>query len=254
VTGDEPLRPLPRAVPHVAADALRVPKAADVLAEHLRRRVLEGDLVAGTMLPSERELAEQSGLGRSSVREALRTLEVQGFVRTRPGRGGGTRVAIPTAGELARSVELFIKGNGLRLQSVLEVRELLEPACAALAAERRTPEDLAALREINARMAGAAEHDSPAYLRANVDWHLRVAQAGGNELFAGFMLAVAESVRAGTDLRKLDAPAVRAAAVHAHERIMAAIADGDAARARRRMDAHVRAYKALVGDPAVLPA
>lgn len=227
----------------------RLPKAADTLAADLRQRMLDGDLQPGVMLPAERDLAEQSGFGRSSVREALRTLEVEGFVRTRPGRGGGTRVAALTSGELARSVELFIKGSRLGMRAVIEVRETVEPVCAALAAERRRPEDLATLEAINARMEAAAAHDSPTYLQANLDWHLCIAQVSGNELFAGFMLAIGEFVRAATDVRKLDATDVRSAALHAHERILAAIADGDAELARRRMDAHVRAYGTLLVEP-----
>src|ERR1700728_670382 len=60
-------------------------RASDVLADELRAKILSGELLLGTLLPTERDLAEQSGIGRSSVREALKTLEIQGLIVTRPG-------------------------------------------------------------------------------------------------------------------------------------------------------------------------
>lgn len=236
--------PAPPAGRDVIGDTLRVPRAADVLADHLRQKILDGELAPGTMLPPERELAEQSGLGRSSVREALRTLEMQGLIDTRPGRGGGRVVIEPTHESLASSVGLFIRGSRVQLSSIVEVREQLEPVCAALAARRRSQSDIDALREINARMAvAAARSDNPSFLQANVEWHVAVAVASHNELFAGFMRAISEAVHRATDVRVLDAVAVREAALRAHERIFAAILDGDPERARRRMARHVRAYR-----------
>ena len=79
------------AVSAISVKRLTVPKASDVLAAHLRETILRGDLVEGSPLPTERELGERSGLSRPSVREALRILESEGLIQTRPGRGGGLR-------------------------------------------------------------------------------------------------------------------------------------------------------------------
>ena len=81
----------------ITVKRLVVPKAPDVLAEHLRETILRGELAEGSPLPTERELGERSGLSRASVREALRILESEGLIQTRPGRNGGASVKQPTA-------------------------------------------------------------------------------------------------------------------------------------------------------------
>ena len=72
---------------------VNVPKAADVLAGLLRERILRGELPEGTDLPTERDLGEQAGVSRATVREALRILDIEGLIDTRVGRNGGSFVA-----------------------------------------------------------------------------------------------------------------------------------------------------------------
>ena len=114
-----------------------------------------------------RELVVQTGLSRATVRDALRVLQVESLLRIKPGRAGGALVHRPDGDSVANSVRLVIQGQQLRLETVHETREVIEPACAALAARRRTDEDLAALDAANAEMLAAAD-DVPAFLRANV--------------------------------------------------------------------------------------
>jgi DNA-binding FadR family transcriptional regulator len=220
---------------------LRIPKAADVLAGHLRRKILDGELGHGSKLPTERVLAEQTGLGRNTVREALRSLESDGLIVTRPGRGGGSVVTQPGPEALSRSLETFVRGTTGNVEALLEVREAIEPVCAELAAARRTDADLESLGAIETRME-AAVHDTPAFLAENVRWHVAVAVASHNDILAGFMLAIAEAVHAATDVRSLDADSIRAATFKAHAKIVDAIRDRDPVTARRRMERHVKAY------------
>jgi DNA-binding FadR family transcriptional regulator len=220
---------------------LVVPKAADVLAEHLRERILTGALAEGSPLPTERELGERSGLSRASVREALRILESEGLIRTRPGRNGGASVRQPTADSIARSVGLFVRGRRIRLKSLLETREVIEPAVARLAALNRNDEDIAALKAAQARLK-ASLADRVAYLEANVDWHLAVANASHNEPLIGFMTAISAVIQSATENPQLDSDEVRDQTIAAHERIQAAVVAGDPAAAERRMARHVRAY------------
>jgi GntR family transcriptional regulator, transcriptional repressor for pyruvate dehydrogenase complex len=223
-------------------DRVRVPKASDVLADQLRRRILEGDLEPGAMLPNERALAEESRLSRTSVREALRILEIDGLVATRPGRNGGTVVRRPDADSVAHTLDVFIRGRRVRIHDVLEIREEIEPICAGLAAERRTDEDLAELDDLTRAVRDAFE-DVPRFLTTNVAWHLAVARAGHNELLATFMLAISNAVRAATDIEDFNSDAVRAGALKAHDRVIAAIRTGDADAARESMRRHVHAYR-----------
>ncbi len=224
---------------------LRVPKASDVLADHLRQRILDGELTPGEMLPAERLLAEQSRLSRTSVREALRILEIEGLVATRPGRNGGSVIRKPDEEAVARTLDVFIRGRRVRFRAVLEVREQVEPICAELAAGRRSAEELERLRAVTAAVE-AARDDIPAFLSANVEWHLEIARASGNELLSAFMLAIGNAVRAATDIEDFNSEAVRDAALKAHRRVLAAIEKQDASAARRAMHLHVHAYREQV--------
>jgi GntR family transcriptional repressor for pyruvate dehydrogenase complex len=220
---------------------LVVPKASEVLAEHLRENILRGELPEGSPLPTERELGERSGLSRASVREALRILESEGLIQTKPGRNGGASVKQPTADAIARSVGLFVRGHRIRLESLLETREVIEPAIARLAALNRDDGDLARLTEAQARLK-ASTGDRAAYLEANVDWHMAVALASRNEPLIGFMTAISEVIHSATALEPFDTDEVRGLTIAAHDRIQAAIAAGDPVAAERRMARHVHAY------------
>jgi DNA-binding FadR family transcriptional regulator len=222
-----------------------VPKASDVLAARLRELILAGGLGPGRWLPAERDLVSQSGLSRATVRESIRILEIEGLVETRPGRKGGTVVRRPESETMTRSLEIFIRGRHLRLASLLEVREAVEPVSAALAARRRTDDELANLERLDAALAEAFD-DVKAFLVANVHWHVAIARMSQNELLAGFMEAIASGVLAGTDIADFNSNEVRRAALRAHGRIQQAIRDQDPDAARRRMVRHLHAYEVAV--------
>ena len=129
---------------------MQVPKASDVLANDLRERILSGEFPEGTSLPPERDMVVQTQMSRTTVREALRILEVQGLVRIRTGRSGGAFVQRPGGDSVADSVSLLIRGRQIRLAAIFEAREGIEPTCARLAAKYRTDADLARLAAANA--------------------------------------------------------------------------------------------------------
>lgn len=220
---------------------IQVLKAADVLAANLREQILDGRLRVGTTLPTERDLAQQSGLSRASVREALRILEVEGLVGTRTGRNGGSEVIRPDMSTVERSISTFIRGQRIRFEAVLEVREAVEPQAARLAATHHTPEDWAALASSHARLHEQID-DIPAFLAANLEWHVNVVRASHNELLNAFTQAIAQAVYQATDLQGFNSPEVRHAVFAAHQKVMDAIAARDADAATRRMGRHVGAY------------
>ena len=220
---------------------LDIPKAADVLAEVLREQILEGELGEGSTLPSERALAEQSGLSRATVREALLILELDGLVLTRTGRKGGTEVVRPRSERVQRSIRTFIRGQGVRFESVLQAREAIEPQSARLAALHHTPEDWARLSQCHRAIAERID-DVPSFLQANLDWHVSLVQASHNELLIAFTQAIAQVVYKATDLRGFNSPEVRQAVVQAHQKVMDAVGQRDADAAWRRMGRHVGAY------------
>jgi DNA-binding FadR family transcriptional regulator len=220
---------------------IQVPKAADVLADSLREQILDGRLRVGAVLPNERDLALQAGLSRASVREALRILEVEGLIATRTGRNGGSEVVRPSLATIERSIGIFIRGQNIRLESVLEVREAIEPHAARLAAIHRNAQDLLTLRQCHERLIRDID-DVASFLRANLDWHVAVVLAAHNELLSAFVGAFAQTVYQATDLHELSPPEIRHTVAQAHEAVMAAIEAGDPDAAWRRMSRHVGAY------------
>jgi GntR family transcriptional repressor for pyruvate dehydrogenase complex len=218
-----------------------VPKASDVLARELRERILSGELVEGTALPAERELVKQTQMSRATVREALRILEVQNLVRVRVGRAGGAFVQRPTSKSMASSVTMLIRGQRIKLADLMETREALEPFCAELAARKHTEDDLAVLDRANQDI-GDLDADLPAFLQANLDWHVGVAMASHNELLIGFMTALSQAIYAGTENAEFVDDNVRTVTARAHRSITTAIRNRDADTAGRRMRRHVHSY------------
>ncbi|WP_312858035.1 FadR/GntR family transcriptional regulator [Pseudonocardia pini] len=221
---------------------MEVPKASDVLANELRERILSGEYPEGTPLPPERELVVQTRMSRTTVREALRILEVQGLIRIKAGRAGGAFVQKPGEESVASSLDLLIRGRQLRLASVHETREAIEPSCARLAALHRTSGDLRRLEVTNEEIAASADLDD--FLRANVDWHIAVATAGHNEILTGIMMALSRAIYTATNTEGFINAEVRDITVRAHRSVTRAIKERDADAAVRRMMRHVHSYAA----------
>ena len=245
-----PVEDSPRQTSSVVRNALLlppidVPKASDVLADILRERILAGDFPEDTALPAERDLVAQARMSRTTVREALRILEAQGFVRIKTGRAGGAFVRMPGDESVASSVELFIKGRRIRLAALLETREAIEPALAQFAAQRRTAEDLTAMDKANDVMA-VPNAPLADFLQANVDWHVAVAQASHNELLVGFMSALSRALYLSTENQRFIDESVRRATARAHKAITNAIRNQDTAAAVRRMSRHLHEYATAV--------
>lgn len=237
----------------MAADPLRsairlspmeVPKASDVLANELRERILSGEFVEGTPLPPERELVVQTRMSRTTVREALRILEVQGLIRIKAGRSGGAFVQKPGEESVATSLGLLIRGRQMRLTSVHATREAIEPACAKHAALNRTEEDMRRLEATNDDIRASADLDS--FLRANVDWHVGVAKASHNELLTGLMTALSKAIYAATENEQFVDAEVRRVTARAHKSITTAIRAQNPDTAVRRMNRHVHSYAQAV--------
>ena len=219
-----------------------VPKASDILASQLRQMIVQGRLAPGSFLPTERALVTESGLSRTSVRDALRVLESEGLISTKVGRSGGSVVTLPGREAVARSVELFVRTHGIRLESLLECRVAVEPTLARLAARNRTDDQLAEMTALHEQFVASVD-DVVRYKALNLDWHLSVARASGNEPLIALMEAIAMPIRDAMDYREVTTPELRAMAVKAHTVILQAIRDRDEDAAFKRMDRHVSGYR-----------
>ena len=219
-----------------------VPKASEVLAERLRNLIVQGHFSPGDMLPTERDLVVEAGLSRTSVRDALRVLESEGLITTKAGRTGGSIVTLPGRDSVARSVELFVRTHGIRLASLLECRVAVEPTLARLAAANRTQAELDEMTEIHRQFVASVD-DVSDYKRINIEWHLAVARASGNEPLTALMEAIATPIRDAQEYQHVTTADLRAAAVKAHAVILKAIAEQDGGAAFRRMERHVSGYR-----------
>jgi GntR family transcriptional repressor for pyruvate dehydrogenase complex len=211
-------------------------KVYEQIAEQLLAQIAGGRLRPGDPLPPERELTESFGVGRSSVREALRMLESQGVITAR----GGALVVANAANPLGSSLRLLFALDGAAgMHDLFELRRILDCEAAALAAERWDEQQVAAMDEATANMTAAlAEGDGGRFIDADLRFHLAVAEATGNRLLLHNMQAVRELVRRAL-LTVFLIPGSPDSAIPEHRAIRAAIAAAEPERARQEMRAHL---------------
>ena len=144
----------------------------------IEERILKGDLRPGDKLPAERELAEQFGVSRTAIREAMKALTQRGLVEIQPGRG--TFVTDSTSMVVRHSIDMLVRvGNETGTKDLVEVREILEPEIAALAAVRASSGDIEAMEDAVEAM-DQAMGDSDTFIEADLDFHLALAQGSNN--------------------------------------------------------------------------
>ncbi len=160
-------------------------KVYERIAEQIEQLILNGELHSGDRLPTERELAEQFQASRTAVREAMKTLAQKGLVNMRPGRG--TIVIDGTSKAMQHSLGLMIRvGQAGNSTNLVEVREILEPEIAALAATRAGEEDITAMQE-SVRVMDASLDDADAYISADNNFHQALAKGTQNVLILAFV-------------------------------------------------------------------
>ncbi|AOS62615.1 FadR/GntR family transcriptional regulator [Actinoalloteichus hymeniacidonis] len=199
----------------------------DQVIAQLRVLIVEGEWSIGSRIPTEPELVEALGVGRNTVREAVRALAHAGLLEVRQGDGTYVRATSELSGAVRR---LYTS----ELRDVLETRRAIEVEAARLAAARRTEEELALLTEtLGRRDAALAAAEWEAMVRADTEFHAHVVEASHNslltELYAGFTEAVMASVATGV---AIDNAATCVEHV-SHSALLAAIRDGDPAAAAR---------------------
>jgi len=116
---------------------VRVPKTAELVASHVRRRIVTGELIEGDALPPETTLMEEFAISRPTLREAFRILESEGLITVRRGARGGARVQVPSSDVAARYAGLVLQHRGTTLSDVLEARVIVEAPAARMLAARR---------------------------------------------------------------------------------------------------------------------
>lgn len=229
--------------------AIHKTRVSEDIIEQVRDLITSGRLKPGDRLPAEREFAQTLSVGRSAVREAIRALESLGIVEARAGQG--TFVTTPPGGQGRDPItaSLFQAWNTQR--NLFEVRRVLEPGLAALAARRAKPEQIEKMR--------AALHDQEgkvqareSYMKEDTAFHYLVAEATGNEILLRVADSLMELLRETRETfwKTGDRPA---RSLKDHQAILNAIEARKPLMAERRMREHISAVERLVFSSELQP-
>lgn len=228
--------------PQVAFKAVRRTRVFEGVAEQIQRLIVDGALKPGDLLPSERDLAERLGVSRGSVRDAIRSLELVGLVVPRQGEGtvvadvSPEAVVMPLASILLRKRELIAE--------LLDIRKIVEPALAARAALRATPEDVARLEEIVRRQREKTLRGEPA-VEEDSEFHYVIALAARNGVVRR-MLDVLMRLLRETRSRSLQTHGRPQRSLAGHRRIVEAIKRRDPDAAERAVRQHLQEIESIV--------
>jgi GntR family transcriptional repressor for pyruvate dehydrogenase complex len=168
------------APPGMADDAFRIPKASELIAAHLRQRIVHNDLDEDEALPSEASLLELFRVSRPTLREAYRILETEGLLTVKRGAHGGARVHKPRPDVAARYAAYVLESKGTPLKDVFAARELLEGPAIDMIGPAAPPDGLEQLREINER-GQAVAGNLLASLAIHHEFHRALVDMAGNQ-------------------------------------------------------------------------
>lgn len=226
---------------------LHQPRLAEIVADTLRQRILDGELADGQLLPNQENLLAEFTVSRPSLREALRMLEAEGLITVRRGNVGGAVVHQPQARHAAYTLALVLQARQVPLDDVGGALKQLEGTCAGLCAGRadRGEYVVPILRDCNERAAAALD-DELGYVAATADFHSNMVNSCGSEtmrLIVGSLESMWLShvhawARTTTQAGVFPDRAYRADGLKVHERITALIEAGDVAEAARLAEAH----------------
>lgn len=223
------------------------PRISDAVAQQVQQRIGDGLLLPGRKLPSERELAEQLGVSRPSVREALRRLEADGFITA--GARGGFVVADISERIVSLPLADLLDQNAQARADVLELRQGLESMATMYAAQRATPEDRGRISEAFRELEAAqAIPNVDRLARADAEFHLAIADACHNVALTHVMHGLHGPISRSLTLshRLVDAvPAVERELHLQHQAIYDAILAQDPVRASAAAHAHLSYVQSL---------
>jgi GntR family transcriptional regulator, transcriptional repressor for pyruvate dehydrogenase complex len=225
-------------VPLPNVEPIRRETMAAEVARRLVDYLLSGGIEPGGRMPSERQLAEAFGVGRSAVREAIAALSLIGLIEVR--HGDGTYLKRPDSPLLPQVVEWGLLLGEQRTVDLVEARQKIEVDIAGLAAQRRTDDDIAELARILARMEAESRDDAAvsAFVDADVAFHLRLAEAARNSALRDVLSSIQALLRAW--IGRVIAEGHRHLSYDEHVPILDAVRAQDVQAAEAAMDAHMQ--------------
>jgi GntR family transcriptional regulator, transcriptional repressor for pyruvate dehydrogenase complex len=201
----------------------------------ISEKIITGEYPVRTFLPPERELCKSMGVSRTVIREAVKVLESGGLVRIN--RGLGTVVLEPRHDSVSRPLKVLLRRKAGLVSHLLEIRKIIEVGMVGLAAERRTPENLAAMEralQIMREKPGKPE----GYVDADLEFHSEIARATQNPTLSIIMEPVGELLRESR-VATFSGPRMVQIRAKQHEEIFEFIRRGDANGARTAMSKHL---------------
>jgi len=216
---------------------VRAARLYEQIVEQIEDSIRRGRLKPGDQLPAERELAQQFGVSRTAVREAVRALHEKQLVEAYSGRG--TFVTNGHSNAIRRSLGSLLKSGRVKSTAyLLEVREILEPEIAALAATRIEEQGLATLADAVKVM--DRSYDNPdAFVEADLDFHLGLAEAAGNPVIMSLLDSIVDLLREQRTAICMSPGGPERGQAH-HKKILKAVAARDPDKTRAAMRAHMR--------------
>ena len=214
----------------------------NTLLSYLEEQIISGHLAERSKLPSERSIAEEHGLSRPAVREALHDLAGRGLIEIVPGRGAYVRR--PQAGDLVGPLEAFYRRQHVTPRDLVEARKMIECEAAFLAAGRSGRGDLEAMEMALARFDNST--DLVDRTRYDIAFHMSIVRAAHNPVVE-MMYSSISGLIVRLMLRSLGDPTVSRAGVPYHREIYEAIRNGDGDRARSSMSGHLVIAERLYG-------
>lgn len=220
-------------------------RAWEQVLARLEQMLVSGEVRPGQRLPGERALAADLGVGRSSVREALRVMEALGLLRAQTGSGpnaGAMIVARPTGG-MSMLMRMQVAAQGFPVSDVVQTRLVLETEVVRTLATRRPAPDLATAVELLDSMDDDAL-SATEFLILDAQFHVTLADAAGNQVVAAMMAGLRESIESyvvgGVDAGTWPTTCTRLR--HEHRALVDAVETGDPQLAKRRIVDHIRGY------------
>lgn len=223
-------------------------RLGQVVIERLSEAILDGRLKPGDPLPSEGQIAAACGISKPIAREAIRDLAAMGVIQIQQGKVA--RVRSLDAEPLGRFFRFAVRASKEGLGEAVEMRRLLEPPIARLAAMRQTADGIARLDAILARMQTALQ-DVPAWIEADLDFHETIAEMSGNRLLRLQMRGlrpILTDVMQAFNARRKRTRAEWRETFHRHFKVVAAIRSGDGDAAFRAMEHHFEAAQDAIQE------
>ena len=224
-------------MPRLSPNRTRPRKRSEIIAREIASYIIEKQLPEGAVLPTERDMVDAFGVGRVTLREALRLLETRGVLTVRPGPRGGPIVRRPRPEDLGDALVFILQFSNASFADVIEAREVLEPLITRNAATRITAEQLAALEETVTAILDDLESEE-AFHENNWEFHQIIGEASGNVVLSSSIAAL-RSIGDGQVIGIQYSPVHRRAVAEAHQRIVEALRRRSPEDAQQAMESHL---------------